>query len=348
MTLFDEVEELPKRFFDIGLREIKQLFPHPTLLKLASPLAKPEAPVLFVSVLLHGNEDAGLLATQHLLRRYQQHALPRDLWLLIGNVDACAAGVRYLPNQVDFNRAWPIDAEHLAAGELPTDSPTPTHLMLEAVRQRVLERGVVASIDIHNNTGRNPIYGCVCSCAPEHVHLASQFCSTIVYFKRPLGVQTQAFMDHCPAMTCECGQIGDTAGAMAAANFLDTCLQQADFKPPANPTSAVQIYHTVARIKVREECSLGFEPGADVVLRDDLDLLNFIELDAGEPLGTLATRVEDCFVVNDEQGRDVTDMYLSAASQKVVLGCSVMPSMLTRNLDVIRKDCLGYLMEKLP
>lgn len=336
MNVFDEIEALPEGFLDVSSAEIAELFPRPSLVHLPGP-----SPALFVSILLHGNEDAGLMAIQGLMRRFPDGDLPRGLSLFIGNVDACTQGVRFLEHQVDFNRAWPTNPPR------DPDDLTETHALLAAVRQRVLERGVFASVDVHNNTGRNPVYGCICSCEPHHVYLASLFSPTIVFFKRPIGVQTQAFMEHCPSVTCECGQSGDVAGAKAAADFLEKCLRLPHWNPPAGKLPEAQIYHTVARIKIREECSIGFEPGFDVVLRDDLDLLNFVELDAGERLGTLGTCLENCFIVNDELGRDVTGQYLSCAEQNLVLGQPAMPSMLTRNVDVIRKDCFGYLMEKM-
>ncbi|MFY9975774.1 MAG: peptidase M14, partial [Chromatiaceae bacterium] len=48
----------------------------------------------------------------------------------------------------------------------------------------------------------------------------------------------------------------------------------------------------------------------------------------------------------DEQGQDVSDRYFLLADGEVRLRQGVMPSMLTRSQEVIRQDCLGYLMER--
>ncbi len=256
----------------------------------------------------------------------------------MGNVQACASRARYLDHQVDFNRAWP-------GSELPASQ---THDLLQSVTERMLQRGVFVSIDLHNNTGRNPIYGCICDTSPEHVYLASMFSRTVVYFTRPRGVQTQAFSSHCPSLTCECGQIGDGQGVQRAAELIDACLHLSEFPHHTLPDGDVHLFHTVARIKVRDECSFGFTQGSDIVLREDLDCLNFVELAEGEALATLGRSLEECFLVNDEGGRDVTTQYLTCSNQRVQLGKASMPSMFTRNLDVIRQDCLGYLMERLP
>lgn len=332
--MLDELSELPAAFGTVNSRHITDLFPHPTLIHLPGR----REPAVFVSILLHGNEDVGLRAVQMLLDKYGDKPLPRGLSIFIGNVDACASSARYLPHQVDFNRVWP-------GTELPH---TPTHDLMDLVTRRMFQRGVFVSIDLHNNTGRNPIYACVCDTAPEHIYLASMFSRTVVYFTRPRGVQTQAFSDHCPAITCECGQVGDMAGVERAAELLDACLHLNELPHHLLPEGDVHLFHTVARIRVRPECTFGFSPGSDIVLRDDLDCLNFIELQPGESLATLGRQLEECFVVNDQSGRDVTDHFLACTSQQLRLNRPAMPSMFTRNLDVIRQDCLGYLMERFP
>jgi len=332
--MLDVLHELPVGLLTCSARKITEICPRPTLIHLAGR----RQPAVFVSILLHGNEDAGLLAVQEILGRYTDRQLPRDLTIFVGNVEACAAAVRYLPHQQDFNRVWP-------GSDLP---PSPEHALMAQVTETVVERGVFVSIDLHNNTGRNPIYGCICDTSPEQIYLASMFSRTAVYFTRPLGVQTQAFARHCPSLTCECGQIGDEAGAQRAAELMDACLHIDEFPHHELPEGDVHLFHTVARIKLREGCTFGFNHGTDVVLRDDLDSLNFLELNVGEPLGKLSRHLEDCFVVHDGAGRDVTRQYLMASSECLRLNKPAMPSMFTCNLEVIRQDCLGYLMERLP
>ncbi len=225
---------------------------------------------------------------------------------------------------------------------------TEIHEMLAKVTERVAKRSVFASIDVHNNTGKNPYYGCVCSTEPQHLYLASLFSRTVVYFTRPCGVQTRAFMKYCPSVTCECGKIGDHEGASRAADLIEACLRMDEFSHRHLGHDDVEVFHTVARIKVQEECSFGFTPDHDIVLRDDLEALNFIELARGEALGTLRRGLEECFTVNDESGKDVTDEFLTTTKENVCFGRAAMPSMFTCNLDVIRQDCLGYLMERYP
>lgn len=330
--LYDHCSELPARFCEIPLQGIRELFPRPTIVELKGRKPQP----LFVSIVLHGNEDAGLLAMQELIRRYENVQLPRSIILFIGNVDACAATARFLPSQVDYNRAWP-------GSELPQCE---THELLRQVTNFAVKHDLFASIDVHNNTGLNPVYGCICETSANHMYLASLFSRTVIYFTRPRGVQTQAFVKHCPSVTCECGKIGDVNGAHKAADLIDACLHLAEFPNHPVDETSIDLYHTVARIKIKPRCSFGFNDDSDIIFRGDLDRLNFVELEAGETLGTLRGNVEECFEVFDESGNDVTCDYLRTASQQVKLGRKAMPSMFTRNLDVIRQDCLGYLMER--
>ena len=325
----DELGHLPDGILETGVEDVQRVFSNPTLVHLPGEYAP-----IFVSILLHGNEDAGWLALQEFVRRRGRQALRRGLVLFVGNVESCAPARRFLTHQVDFNRAWP-------GSDLPR---SPVHDLLETVTDKVLRSGIVASIDVHNNTGRNPHYGCICSEEASHIRLASMFSRRVVYFTKPHGVQTQAFMHHCPSVTCECGKIGDHAGAVRAADLIDACVAD-DFKEEALVRD-VEVYSMIARIKVREHCTVGFDTGADIVLRKDLDLLNFQNLDAGEEIGTLSSRIDDCFVVNDTAGHDVTSDYLTLSNQHIRFGKSVMPSMLTQDLDVIKKDCLGYIMER--
>jgi len=61
-----------------------------------------------------------------------------------------------------------------------------------------------ASIDIHNNTGINPHYGCVKKLDPQFLNLSRLFSRTMIYVVQPGGVQSKAFSHLCPAVTLEC------------------------------------------------------------------------------------------------------------------------------------------------
>ena len=335
------LDHLPDGLLDCEARDLHRILPGPTLVHLPGQRAAP----LFVSVLLHGNETTGLTAIQGLLRKYNGHKLPRTLSIFFGNVSAAAQGRRHLDGQPDYNRIWP------SAGDNPGDLPE--QRMMRQVVDEMRTRQVFASIDIHNNTGLNPHYGCINRLEPRFFHLATLFSRTVVYFIRPRGVQSLAFAELCPAITVECGKPDQPFGADHARDFVDTCLHlEALSDAPVDP-HAMNLFHTVATVTLRAEASAGFaaddEAGNwDITFPPDLDHLNFRELPAGTPIARVRKDSASLPLrVVDENGNDVTAHYLAVEDGRLRLRRAVMPSMFTLSLDIIRQDCVGYLMERL-
>ena len=74
MKGWDVISEVPKAFLELTMRDVRKVFPRPTLIELPG-----ESPPLFISILLHGNEDAGLLAMQDFFRTYDPQRSRRGL-----------------------------------------------------------------------------------------------------------------------------------------------------------------------------------------------------------------------------------------------------------------------------
>jgi succinylglutamate desuccinylase len=325
-----ELEALPDGLLALTARELHRLLPGPTLIHLPGRQSAP----LFVSVLLHGNEDSGWEAMRQLLQEFAGHELPRALSLFIGNVAAAQAGVRHLPEQPDYNRIWQGGESAEAA-------------MAADVVASMARRGVFASIDLHNNTGLNPHYACINRLENDFLHLATLFSRTVVYFIRPDTVQSLAFSRLCPAVTVECGKVGQARGIAHAREFVAAALHLNHFPGHSLPDSDYDLYHTVATMRVPESVEFSFtDTTAGILFPADLDSLNFREL----PPGTRLARVSGGEVqleVRDELGRLVTDRYFANDGRYLTTRLPVMPSMLTLDETVIRQDCLGYLMERL-
>ena len=328
-----QLDHIPRRLLDIDALNLHTLLPGPTLLHLEGNNRRP----LFVSVLLHGNEVTGLLAIQNLLKKYQKHSLPRSLSVFIGNIEAAKAGLRRLSDQPDYNRIWP-----------GTDHPDcPEVRLMQQVWSIMRDREVQISIDIHNNTGRNPLYGCVNRLQPRFLNLAALFGRLVVYFLRPKGVQSMAFAELCPAVTLECGKPGVHQGVERASDFVDTCLHLNDIPDRLPGKGGIDLFHTVAQVKIREGCSFSFtETTTDLLFRSDLDHLNFTELPPGISLGEVHSDSVPLIAL-DDQGHEVTERYFEVREGKLILKQKVMPSMLTLDERIIRQDCLCYLMERL-
>ena len=330
----DVFHELPRGFLDATPATLHNVLAGPTLIHLPGKRAEP----LFTSILLHGNEEVGLLAVQKLLRNYQNQILPRGLSIFVGNVAAARYSARRLDDQPDYNRIWP-------GTELP---PTPEHGVMAEVVKQMRARRVFASVDLHNNTGLNPHYACINRIAHRFLQLASLFSRTVVFFQRPRGVQSMAFAELCPAVTCECGKVGDEAGVNHAAEYLDTCLHLAGIPDHPVHVNDAHVFHTVATVKVPAGLDFSFEStSAALCFADDIDHCNFQEL----PAGTLLARRcngEAHLEVWDEQGREAGADFLDMNNGEIRLRRSFMPAMLTRDTQVIRQDCLCYLMERFP
>ena len=176
MTTLKITEQVPEGFLEAEATAMREVLGGPTLMHLAGKQERP----LFVSVLLHGDELAGLHAVQTLLREYHERELPRSLSVFVGNVEAAEHNVRRLAGQPDYNRIWPGTALE----------ETPEHHIMQRVVDEMAAREVFASIDIHNNTGINPHYACVNHIDHRFFHLATLFSRTVVYFNRPQGVQS--------------------------------------------------------------------------------------------------------------------------------------------------------------
>jgi succinylglutamate desuccinylase len=327
--------ELPREFFSFTASDLHACFQGPTVIHLPGK----RVPAVFISIMLHGNEDVGLKAVQMALAQYACQMLPRELILFVGNTEAAQYGLRKLPQQLDFNRVWP-GTDHV---------PSPLTEYMQRVVDYTKQAGAFVSLDLHNNTGANPHYSCINRVDSLSLQLALLFARTIVFFERPLGVQSAAMTELCPSITCECGKVGDAAGVERAARLIEACLQMLELPNHCPEKGDYHLLRTVATIKVNPNSSFGFggtNSMADLVLPDDLARLNFQPLLSGAVLGSQQPTANSTLMVFNEHDEDVTADYLAVVNNQVVLKQPVIPSMLTANSQVIRDDCLGYFMEE--
>lgn len=329
-----ELDSLPAGLLTLASpRALDTLMPNPTLLHLQGK----REPRLFISVLLHGNEDTGFFAIQQLLRKYQQQPLPRSLSVFFGNIAAARAGVRRLEGQPDYNRVWPTTT-------LPDSDETRLMAQVTAI---MAAKGLFASIDVHNNTGKNPHYGCINVLDNRSLQLARLFAPLVVYFETPRGVQSMAMAQYCPAITVECGKPGVAHGVEHVLDFLDAALHLQEL--PDRPVAAhdLQIYQTLARVTLPEAYSFSFtDPSAEIQLLPALDRYNFSELAAGTLFAT-TQHPQARLLAWDDANNEVGEQFFSCEDGKIQLKQPLMPAMLTLDETIIRQDCLCYLMQRL-
>jgi succinylglutamate desuccinylase len=335
--MLDIFDRIPDGLLDLESTQLWQLLKHPTLIHLEGD----RQPALFVSILLHGNETTSWLAMRELLRKYQNKKLPRSLSLFIGNIAGARYRQRHLADQPDYNRIWQIG---------DSSEPLPEQLMAKKVLTEMRSRGVFASIDIHNNTGRNPHYGCITHLDKHSRHLARLFDKTVVYYTSPKTVQSYAFGKFCPAIVLECGQPDMPDGTAHAMEYVETCLNLDSFDDlPDSAIADIDLFHTVAIVKVPEQVNFSFtdESNDDITFPAEMDCLNFCELPIGANFGEAKTTRAYLSALSEE-GEEQSDRYFQIQNGKIILKVPVMPSMLSLNTDIVRQDCLCYLMERFP
>ncbi len=321
----------PDGFLHCSALDLHRVLPGPSLLHWTGP-----GPKLFVSVLLHGNEDAGLKALQRLLLQYQGRALPRAMTVFVGNVHAAAAGVRHLPEQPDFNRIWASSDAHVS----------PYHQMAAQVLKRMQQQPLYAVLDLHNNTGRNPLYSCLSSDESTHRQLAALF-SPIVVRVDGLRSLNEVFSTVAPAICCECGEIGNEAGVQRAHELLELCLAMSPDALSSVDHSKLQVLEAYAEIHVPASAAIGFDEtqaDLDLCLSPDIDLLNFLPLPKGQVLAQagLHTTYPPLVARNVNDGQ-VLDLFVRDG-RLMRLKEAAMAAMLTPSVAAIRQTCLGYLM----
>lgn len=330
--LLAQLYALPEGFGEATARDLHRVLPVPTLIHLPGGQERP----VFVSVLLHGNEDAGLRALQLVLDTYRHRALPRAMSIFVGNVQAAREGLRRLDDQPDFNRIW------------GAAKPTTWHERMAAKVVEVMRRrGVLLAIDLHNNSGWNPLYSCVASTQPQHLALASCFSPLAVLIHSQTSLNA-AFSSLCPCVSCECGEIGNLRGVGRAAALIEHCLGGVPTHNNAAPASArrLDLYEAFAVLKIPQSLSVGFGgDGAQVELARDIESFNFRVLPAGHVLARSAADpgIEPVGAFR-LTGEPIDDLLLREGLQ-VRLRSPAVAAMLTRDLRAIRQDCLGYLMK---
>ncbi len=324
------LDRLPPGLLEAAPAQLHAALAGPALIHLPGRRHEP----LFVAALLHGNETTGWLALRALLQKYVGRTLPRALSIFIGNVAAARTGARRLPAQPDYNRVWAGDG-------------TPEHVMARQVLDAMRTRGVFASIDLHNNTGRNPHYAIVNRLGHAFFQLATLFQRTVIYSRTPDTTLTHAFSALCPAVTLECGLPGGAHGTAHALDYLEACLHLAHV--PATPVHAhdMDLFHSVAVVRVPDGVRVGFgATDADIQFAADLDRLNFRELAAGVCVARVRPRSGARLEVLNEHGVEVHADYFVIEDDEIRVAVPVMPAMLTTQADIVRLDCLCYLMQR--
>lgn len=333
-------QDIPEGLLSLQTHELYKQLDGPTLFQLPGR----RTPPIFMSVLLHGNEPVGWNAIRDILYRHQSSELPRALSLFVGNVEAARYHQRHLEHQPDFNRIWQFETDN----PLNNAGSMPEYHMARQIYESTARHGLFACVDVHNNTGLNPHYACVNQLETPFLHLATLFSRTVIYFTRPQGVLSLAFSRLTPSVTLECGQPDNPRGEAHAIEYLTACLNLTEIPAHKVAKNDIELFHTVAVVRIAPGMTVGFqEDEQDLRLIDNIDHLNFRELPFNTLIGWQKDQHALVLRTTDEQDQEVSERYFYLDGNALKINRPVMPSMLTRNIQVIHQDCLCYLMERL-
>jgi predicted deacylase len=282
------LKQLPSALIGRSADGLADALGGPSLIRIDGERPQP----VFVSVLLHGNETTGWEAVRQLLDRHANRSLPRCLDLFIGNVHAARCHRRRLDGQPDYNRVW-------------KGAKGPEGEMASQLLAQVRVRRPIFALDVHNTSGRNPLYACCHRKAPDHLDLARSFSDTVVYVERPDTLLGVALSSIAPTITMECGRPGVAETEQRVADFIEGLL--AADGPIQDPGPGGPLLGCAATVRVPEDCSFGFaDDGAALQLVPDLDRYNFQLMPAGTPIARLRPGAGGRLEVADACGRDAT------------------------------------------
>jgi hypothetical protein len=179
--------------------------------------------------------------------------------------------------------------------------------------------------------------------------MAALFAPTAVYFLTPRGVQSMAFSELCPAVTLECGKAGTKSGIKHALEYVEAMLHMSNIPRHKIAAQDLHLFHTIARVKVPDNVSFSFtDKQANILFNSELEKMNFSEVPADTCFGKVNkhSRTRHLAAFNDDN-KDVGGDIFYIADDKILLKYPMMPAMLTLDENVIRQDCLCYMMERM-
>ncbi len=328
--LIRKISRFPEELLDCKVEDVHDVLSGPTLIRLVGDSSLPP---MLISTLLHGNEHSGFYALQRFIRQWlNQGTNHRTLLVFIGNTAAAAQNLRFLPNEPDFNRIW-------------RRMDTPIAREATELFESFKDEQLFAAIDIHNNTGENPLYSCVSSLDPRHLGLANYFGEFIVYFTHPESSLSCSMAGICPSVTLECGKSSHPDAVESAYQYLMKVNALDELKLP--DSNRHEVFQTIARIRLKSDVrySFGdrFKDADDLIFNETIEALNFKLLDSEAVIGRYK---KPGSILLDAMADKGVEGLLVERNGDIVIRERLVPSMLTKDKRVISQDCLGYLMIK--
>ena len=116
----------------------------------------------------------------------------------------------------------------------------------------------------------------------------------------------------------------------------------------ANPDREdCEVFHSLARIMISPDARVDFEDSgdseADLSFVSNIDNKNFELVPKGSHMGF--AKDANLIWVEDNKGTHITDHFLKVKDGELITNRLFIPSMFTKDVYVMKEDCLGYIME---
>lgn len=324
------ISDIPEKLLGISASALYSLFPSPTLIKINGKNSKP----ILISILLHGNEKSGFYGMQRLLKeiKYGYSKLKNSVYIFIGNTEACRNNLRKMPAEPDFNRIW--------TGSEGTNLDSLVNYLIKKMKNEK----IIAAIDIHNNTGKNPHYSCLAQLTPNTLKFAKLFSNRAIHILKPESSHVVCFSKFTTSLTLECGDGKDKKGNLLAYNFLKKLLIDLPTNGCPDKSDSFILYENEAKISIPNDSSFSFvlSKGYDFNINSNIEDLNFTTLKKDTLIG-YRNNFKELEVTSTQE--EENDDFLFYRKNEIYLREGMIPSMLTCDIQNIKDDCLCYLMQ---
>ena len=285
-----------------------------------------------LATLSHGNESSGFKALHKWLREGRTPTV--DITVVLGGVEAALKEplfyYRHLPDQRDFNRCFhpPYDDSQGRKAQ--------------AVLERIQKDRPEALVDMHNTSGATPAFAVSCGRDSREQALAGIFVDTLLVSELRMGALMEADIP-CPVVTVEVGGSEDPGSLTVAQKGLEHFF--CDEYLFSNPRSVSLIKNPMRlELKISGRLTHGDGPldDSDVVLRDDIESLNFTPLGRDEHLGWVGERGASHLRIRTKDGTCGIEDYFTIQESRLYPKSPVILFMATLRDDIAVSDCLFY------
>jgi succinylglutamate desuccinylase len=290
---------------------------------------------LLISGLIHGNEPTGFRAIIIELKRLSETKTnhPFNLLFFIANLKAAQGknpySSRYTEAQTDFNRIWKEDS---------------TELFVQEAKDYISSFNLIGHVDLHNNSGANPVYTVITQLREDILELANYLCDKHFYIDLEFGAFIEYTAKKIPSITVECGKRLTPEADKAGNEIIQKTYSYFTKKIKNEPVIVKKgkIYCDPITVKIRKETLFSTDGSrAPFMVRKDIETLNFTKIKAGTELGRVKNNEQPLQI--EKKGKDITNEWIDVRDNLVMIKKEAVILMATSDAPNITKDCLLYL-----